>query len=532
MKRILFQFIFLLIFKASFAQFNTPLSHAYYANFEKDSHAIGISEHTSIKPFKLSLNDTSYYSSIFPIETKKTYLHNFLNDNLFFVKSKNYDFYVNPLLHLEIGADDENRYVNTRGIELKGRIGDKVRFNSSFYENQMNVSDYIYDYMLTHDRVVPGQGMAKKNNSVPNSDLDFYFSQAYVNYDANDYFNFEIGHGKHFFGDGYRSMLLSDNSFNYPYFKITTSIWKVKYVNLFSSLQQIDWDSETTAHNGFPDLSREKFNATHYLSANIGSRLTLNIFESIILGEDSLGNVFDINYLNPIIFYRPVEYSVSYSRQGNAIMGLGFKYKLSDLSHLYGQVVLDEFTLSELRARNGYWANKFGGQIGFKCFDLFGYENLSFQTEINSARPFTFSHKSPILSYAHYSQPLAHPLGANFIENVSILRYRKDRWTADLKVVVAQHGGQIDGDSRNYGSDILVSYDENREDYGNEVAQGNTTDLQFVDFRVGYLINPITNLKLEVGVSSRNTEDLSMSTENQYLFFGLKTDLRNIYYDF
>jgi hypothetical protein len=118
------------------------------------------------------------------------------------------------------------------------------------------------------------------------------------------------------------------------------------------------------------------------------------------------------------------------------------------------------------------------------------------------------------------------------LENVSILRYRQKRWTADLKVVVAKHGGQIDGDSRNYGSDILVSYEENREDYGNEVAQGNTTNLQFVDFRLGYLINPITNLKLEVGVSNRTTEDLSVSTENQYIFFGLKTDLRNIYYDF
>ncbi len=526
MIRILFQLIFLSLIKVSFAQYNAPLSHTYYANFEKDLHAIGISEHTSVKPFKLSVNDTTYYNSISPIETKKTYLHNFLNGNLFFVKSKNYEFYVNPLLHIEVGADDKNRFVNTRGIELKGRIGNKVRFNSSFYENQMNVSDYIYDYMLAHDRVVPGQGMAKINGINTNSDLDFYFSQAYVDYDASDYFNFEIGHGKHFFGDGYRSMLLSDNSFNYPYFKLTTNIWKIKYVNLFSSLQQLDWTTDPR------DISREKFNATHYLSANIGSRLTLSLFESILIGEDSLGNVFNINYLNPIIFYRPVEYSVSYSRQGNAIMGLGLKYKLSDLSHLYGQLVLDEFTLSELRAGNSYWANKFGGQIGFKCFDLFGYENLIFQTEINSARPFTFSHKYPILSYSHYSQPLAHPFGANFLENVSILRYRQNRWSADLKVVIAKQGGQIDGDSRNYGSDILVSYDDNREDYGNEVAQGNTTDLRFVDFRVGYLINTITNLKLEVGVSNRTTEDLSTSNENQYIFFGLKTDLRNIYYDF
>lgn len=523
MKRILFPLL-LLFFKVSFAQYNSPLSHTYYANFEKDFHAIGVSEHTSIKPYKLSVNDSTYYTSISPIETKKTYLYNFLNENLFFVKAKDYEFYVNPLMHLELGSDNENRYVNTRGIELKGRIGNKVRFNTSFYENQMNVSDYVLDYILTKDRVVPGQGMARLIEA--NSDIDFYASQAYVNYDANKYFNFEIGHGKHFFGDGYRSMLLSDNTFNYPYFKLTTNVWKIKYVNLFSSLQYLDWVTDPN------DISREKFNATHYLSANIGNRLTLSLFETILIGEDSLGNVFNINYLNPIIFYRPVEYSISYSRQGNAIIGLGFKYKLSNLSHLYGQLVLDEFTLAELRANIGYWANKFGGQIGFKCFDLFGYENLSFQTEINSARPFTFSHKNPILAYTHYSQPLAHPFGASFFENVNILRYRKNRWTADLKVIIAKKGGEIDGDSRNYGSDILLSYNDSRQNYGNEVAQGNTTDFQFVDVRLGYLINPVTNLKVEVGVSNRVAEDLTSVSKNQYLFFAIKTDLRNIYYDF
>jgi hypothetical protein len=507
------------------AQTNAPLNHSYYSFIEKDMHDIGIEKHTSIKPFLFSSEDTTYYRSLKPISSKRLLIHNFLNGNLLEVKNTDYRFILNPLFHFELAEDDDRRYINTRGVEVKGKIGRKISFYSSFYENQMLLPEYIEQYIKAHENVVPGQGMAK-HEPLADHIMDFYYANGYINYDINSFFDLQFGHGKNFFGDGYRSMILSDNTFNYPYFKLTTNIWKIKYVNLFSSLQQLDWITDPR------DISREKFNATHYLSANIGSRLTLSLFESILIGEDSLGNVFNINYLNPIIFYRPVEYSISYSRQGNAVMGLGFKYKLSDLSHLYGQLVLDEFTLSELRAGNGYWANKFGGQIGFKCFDLFGYENLSFQTEINSARPFTFSHKHPILSYSHYSQPLAHPFGANFLENVSILRYRQKRWTADLKVVVAKHGGQIDGDSRNYGSDILVSYDENREDYGNEVAQGNTTDLQFVDFRVGYLINPITNLKFEVGVSNRTTEDLSTSAENQYIFFGLKTDLRNIYYDF
>ena len=83
---------------------------------------------------------------------------------------------------------------------------------------------------------------------------------------------YSLGHGKHFIGDGYRSMMLSDNSFNYPYFKITTDVWKFKYVNLFSYFQDINFDIDK------PDISKSKFSAIHYLSTNIGERLNIGIF--------------------------------------------------------------------------------------------------------------------------------------------------------------------------------------------------------------------------------------------------------------
>ena len=103
--------------------------------------------------------------------------------------------------------------------------------------------------------------------------------------------------------------------------------------------------------------------ATHYLSANIGGRLTVSLFESIMLGEDSMGHVFDINYLNPGHFLPTRRIFIGYSRHGNAIIGLGMKYKLTDLSHIYGQLILDEFTLKELKAQNGYWPINMVGKL-------------------------------------------------------------------------------------------------------------------------------------------------------------------------
>lgn len=507
-------------------QINAPLNHSYYSYMEKDMHDIGVSKHTSFKPFLYSTDDTTYYNTFKPIVSKKSLIHNFLNSDLLSVEHADYSFAVNPLFHFELAEDNDRRYVNTRGVEVKGRVGEKLSFYSSFYENQMVLPDYLQDYAKGHNYVVPGQGIIKYYPFINEGVMDFYYATGYINYDINRFFDVQLGHGKHFIGDGYRSMLLSDNSFNYPYLKITTDVWKFKYVNLFSYFQDINFDI------GAPDISKSKFSAIHYLSTNIGERLNIGIFESIILGEDSLGNVFDINYMNPIIFYRPVEYSIGYSRQGNALLGLSLKYKLTSASHLYGQVILDEFAISDFRAQNGAWRNKYGGQLGVKYFDAFGFENLTLQSEINFARPFTYSHFNPIQNYAHYAQPLAHPIGTSFIENVSIARYRKDRWTADLKIIHAKHGGEIAVDTTNYGSDIFMSYDENFKELGNEIAQGNTTNLQIIDVRVGYIVNPRTNMKLELGITNRVSKDLYSTDKNQYLFFSFKTDLQNLYYDF
>ena len=76
--------------------------------------------------------------------------------------------------------------------------------------------------------------------------------------------------------------------------------------------------------------------------------------------------------------------------------------------------MLDEFTAKEMFANNGYWANKYGIQLGGKYFDAFGVRNLDLQAELNMVRPYTYSHYDSTSNYTHYNQPLAHPLGADF----------------------------------------------------------------------------------------------------------------------
>ncbi len=82
--------------------------------------------------------------------------------------------------------------------------------------------DYVRDY-ISKTHVVPGQGYAHyKNGAYDYQNLSFYIAK-----NAGKYFVFEGGYGKNFFGDGYRSLFLSDAASSYPYFKITTTIWKI-----------------------------------------------------------------------------------------------------------------------------------------------------------------------------------------------------------------------------------------------------------------------------------------------------------------
>ncbi|MAZ54831.1 MAG: hypothetical protein CMP55_03400 [Flavobacteriales bacterium] len=276
MKKYFLIFIFICISESLTAQTNTFLSHSYFSFIEKDMHSIGINKHTSVKPFLFSKEDTIFFNSFKPLSSSKSLFYNFLNLNFLSIKEDDYYFAINPLFHFEIGKDNESRYINTRGFELKGKIGSKVSFYSSFYENQMYLPDYINTFIENHSNVVPGIGIAK-HNSFKDGLIDLYYSNGYINYNINTFFDIQFGHGKNFIGDGYRSMFISDNSFNYPYLKVTTNVWKLKYINLFSYLQNIDFDIDEF------NITNSKFCAIHYLSANIGRRLNIGFFESIML---------------------------------------------------------------------------------------------------------------------------------------------------------------------------------------------------------------------------------------------------------
>ena len=151
--------------------------------------------------------------------------------------------------------------------------------------------------------------------------------------------------------------------------------------------------------------------------------------------------------------------------------------------------------------------------------------------ERNYVRPYTYSHWNES-NYGHYNEELAHPLGANFSENILIISYRKERIFGQFKYLDIIYGSDYLNDSISFGSDIYADYNNRPFDYGVAMYNGNKTDVNFMQFKIGYILNPITNLKVEFNLVKRKQSSDLYNQNTDYYSISLVSDLFNHYYDF
>jgi len=521
---------------------NIPFTHNYYAQFDRAMNQVGANNHTAQKPYTYA-EVAKYYD----LEQAQKDLYfdkeswggrKLWNENFATFQGENYWFILNPVLDLRYGEDsdsDKYTYNNTRALQIQGALGKELHFSTTLYESQGRFADYYNRYAASirpsggNPAVIPGIGIAKEFKT---DAFDFPSADANLTYTPSQFINLQLGYGRNFLGDGYRSLLQSDGASPYPYFKVNTTFWKIKYTNTFMWLK--DLRPEVTEDGTYAT----KYMANHYLSWNVSNRLNIGLFESVVW-TNSNDRGFDMNFVNPIIFYRTVEFNSS-SKAGNALLGLTSKFKLNNQINLYGQFLIDEFSLNDVKDSNKSWKNKFGYQIGAKYYDAFGVDNLMLQAECNIVRPYVYSHSNPLTNYGHNNQSMGHQWGGNFREVVFMARYFKGRYFADAKVNLGVRGLDYNTASNNfnYGSNIYLDYDDNRPfNTGVSVGQGNKTNILMGDLQVGYVINPSTNLKVFANVIYRNfdpaaTTPTTFSENTTWFSIGLRTDLFNWYFDY
>src|SRR5688572_26629453 len=311
--------------------------------------------------------------------------------DLYHVDTEDFDLHINPVIYFGYGKDsrrDDALMINTRGVEVRGMVDKKVGFYSYLTDNQTVLPSYVWEQMASNP-VIPHEGFWKEYKS--GQGADFLQARGYITFEATKHINMQFGHDRFFLGNGYRSLIYSDFAPPAWFIKGNVQVWKINYMVLVNQMTA-DVDGSMgglrDVEGGYPD----KFSSLHHLSINIGKKLNVGVFEAVVFSpEDSTGtNRFRLDYLNPIIFYRAIEQQNG--SEDNVILGLDFKWNAFKKISLYGQFILDEFVLNEVKAGDGWWANKFAVQGGFKYVDAFGLPNLDLQGEVNIVRPFVYSH--------------------------------------------------------------------------------------------------------------------------------------------
>jgi hypothetical protein len=432
------------------------------------------------------------------------YFYTKKSDFLYVDEDPDFDLHVNPVLYLGVGKDsdsDDLLFMNTRGVELRGMLDKKIGFYMFIAENQVRLPSHVTGTVknnpsLGYYPVIPHEGYWKTFKD--NQGYDFFQARGYISFEATRHLNLQFGHDRFFIGNGQRSLILSDHAPPALFLKGNVKVWRLNYMflinRMFGDVNSVAVGS--TKRGRYPD----KFVALHHLSVNIGKKLNVGVFESVVFNSTD-SSTFELSYLNPVIFYRAIEHQAG--SLDNVILGADFKWNAFKGVSVYGQFVLDEFLLDNFKEGNGWWANKWALQTGIKYYDAFGVSNLDLQGEVNVVRPYTYSHNTQYGSYSNYLQPIAHPLGANFKEVIGIMRYQPlPRLNVTGKVFMIQMGR--DTTDVSWGSDVIKNYNLRERDFGNTIGQGVNNTILFASLTASWQLKH--NLFIEGNIVIRNSE--------------------------
>ncbi len=528
MRKLIF-IILMFPFLAHSQHYNFPLSFSSEIVVNKNINQTREIIHTGFKPIAKSyvykhnnFENEFYFSNIAPILIHKFpikwFWRKLLSEDFIKIEEHNFKLYINPLINYNVGhlKDSTQKYVNnTRGIEIHGELGQKLAFYTDFYENQTTFIPYI-DRKIELSKVVPGQGAWKQFNQ---TGRDYAMASGYLSFVPTQHINIQFGTGKSKVGEGYRSLLLSDNSFAYPFLKLNFTYNKFQYIAMFTEFR--DFKSKYYTYHF------TKHATFNYLSYSPFHKLQFALFEGIIWKTSDRSTFvkhIPITYFLSLPIYRLFLYGLD--NENNILLGLNLKYKIYKFSQFYGQFMIDNYNPKF----KGDIYKKMGYQMGIKFFDLLhGYFNNQFiylQAEYNRVCPQTYTNDDPFQSYSHYNQELAYPLGADFSEKIAIIKYEFFNFSLEYKI--------------NY---IKTSYDTIGINTGNNIFLSNQTitshndayikaTIKHQDITFAYVFNQRTYLQLFVSLSRRNYVNKLFTENTNFLFFGVKTSLNNYYYDF
>ncbi|HEX2936815.1 MAG TPA: hypothetical protein VHO72_15775 [Bacteroidales bacterium] len=505
------------------AQLLTPLSNEMNRRVEYEMIQNGTPFFTVMKPYTTpkspegdlgesrdSVNfaiDTSAHRHIGTLSHRHTgtlahrsWFHRKLfHESLIEVDSGNFYLYADPVFEFGLGRETSGRntYINSRGLRAGGRLGKYVAFGTEFYENQ-GIFNSAFTNRVRKTMVAPGEGMVRKYDS---TGFDFAHSSGYISINPLKKLNIVLAQGRQFIGDGYRSMLLSDASYTYPYLKFTWTSDKFFYAWDYILLQ--DWGIPMA---GKKTPLRRKSATIHTIGYNLKNKIQVALVKMQLYNNpDSFGDYkIRFNQLNPILIPGMND------KNSHAIWGVNIKISPLPNVWLYNQWAFDNLFSKETK--------RVSLQVGAKYYASIGSHLFYFQAEYNRVPPLTYTSGNKIYNWLHLREPLAHPYGHNFDELVFIATWSYKRLQLCAQANVAKQLESIT-DTKPYTQATLPYYPNNKK-------------LNYYKAEISYIFNPKTLLNISVGYNYRNEQHATEAGTKHYVYLSFGTRLFNKYYDF
>ena len=510
MRFILIVSFFLCCIPLANAQVNiSPFQHSSNLNLERKIYEYQIVNHPSVHQWVVKFSDDTLREMDHERWQKRRYEkwlgRKLWNEDLISIDTANLSLKINPLVNFQLGTDlsdtsSQSLSTNSRGIIIDGTVGEKFGFYTSVWENQSFFPNYLSNY-VNENGVVPGQGRTKPFKK---TGFDYARASAVMYFQPKKWLNIQAGHGKNFYGNGYRSILLSDFAFNYPYLKVGFSMFggKLLYQPSIASLQEL---TRLPATGATEAQFQRKAGTFHILNFQPNAKLEIGLFEGGVWQNwDTNGTVkLPANFYVPILFMNSGINGLQ-SENYKGVVGINARLNPFKKLALYTQIALSE--------DNG---RKLGSQFGAKWFDAFKIENLFLHTEFNTIENGLYSNSNSGFNFSHYNEGLGNFSIQGSEEFIARANYS---WHDVFFRVKYNHQKRTVGIAKAAGAVSVVS---------NVIQNVSITTIE-----LGYLLNASRNWIVLLGIQQRNLEMPTITNESQWFYLAFRTELQNLYFDF
>ncbi len=451
------------------------------------------------------------------------------DEHFFEYQNDAFSIALDPILDVSMGRDrrdvnNKNYFRNTRGVSVSGTVGDYFGFYSTLRENQQRFVDYQRSYILSRGEYYPNNSgvYAIDNGFVPGAArtkdfkidaFDFAYVTGGVVVRPNKNMTISFGNTPMFIGAGHRSLFLSDHSNMAPHLRFSLKLHDKLHAEVVYA-QHLNLVRTQMFNSGTERFYEKKGFTVSYLTYTPIKSLQISLFEGTTWQRWTSSEIKRAHplFYNPVPLVNPLIQGLRHERS-NTVLGLNTVWSVLPWLHLYGQIAVDDFKNLKPAV-----------QGGARFANAFGVQNLHAVLEVNVVPETFYQHDDSRLNYIHNNTPLAHPMGAGFVEVLGRLNYEWKRvgFSATANIYKTNYFATVNG----YFAVPLLPV--------NNPSTNNPLEsyIGIGQVDVFYRFNRKNNLQIFASVLYRQARATGFKNETLFLNGGLRILLSNQYFDF